>query len=157
MKLNERPLVKVLLSPFRNKPVWCQQWRLHSSLLCKDQQLRVCLPRWTRRATVLHQWVTPARVLLFFVCVFMFKALLSDPNQPQNSSNKNTIISNTQSPNFARALVSGYVPTVPAKATSSTPVANKVPSVPTETPHRGPALAKYVAKDSCRNNLYTSF
>lgn len=41
----EMPLVKVLLSPFRNKPLWGQQWRLHSSVLCKDQQLRVCLPR----------------------------------------------------------------------------------------------------------------
>lgn len=43
--LKESPLAKVLFSPFRNKPLWGQQWRLHSSLLCKDQQLRVCLPR----------------------------------------------------------------------------------------------------------------
>lgn len=46
IETNEMPLVKVLsVSLFRNKPLWRQQWWLHSSLLCEDQQLRVCLPR----------------------------------------------------------------------------------------------------------------
>lgn len=46
IETNEMPLVKVLSgSLFRNKPLWRQQWWLHSSLLCEDQQLRVCLPR----------------------------------------------------------------------------------------------------------------
>lgn len=40
--------------------------------------------------------------------------------------------------------VSGYVPTAPARATSSTPVPNKIPKSPTDTPHRGPSLVKYV-------------
>lgn len=51
-------LSKFPLSLFRNKPLWRQQWWLHSSLLCEDQQLRVCLPRWIRWTTLLHQWVT---------------------------------------------------------------------------------------------------
>lgn len=45
-------------------------------------------------------------------------------------------------PNFVCCVVSGYVPTVPARATSSTPPPNKIPPAPTETPHRGPALVK---------------
>lgn len=40
--------------------------------------------------------------------------------------------------------VSGYIPTSPARGTSSTPVPNKIPKVPTETPGRGPLLVKYV-------------
>ena len=40
--------------------------------------------------------------------------------------------------------VSGYIPTAPAGGTSSTPVPNKIPKVPTDAPHRGPALVKYV-------------
>lgn len=40
--------------------------------------------------------------------------------------------------------VSGYVPTSPARGTSSTPVPNKIPKAPTDTPDRGPLLVKYV-------------
>lgn len=40
--------------------------------------------------------------------------------------------------------VSGYIPTSPAKGPSSTPVPNEIPKGPTDTPHRGPSLVKYV-------------
>lgn len=40
--------------------------------------------------------------------------------------------------------VSGYIPTSPPRGTSSTSVPNKIPKAPTDTPHRGPSLVKYV-------------
>uniref|UniRef100_A0A7N6BYU7 EGF-like domain-containing protein n=1 Tax=Anabas testudineus TaxID=64144 RepID=A0A7N6BYU7_ANATE len=42
------------------------------------------------------------------------------------------------------STISGYVPTSPARGTSSTPVPNKIPKAPTDTPDRGPLLVKYV-------------
>lgn len=49
----------------------------------------------------------------------------------------------TVATSFCAFLVSGFVPTSPAKGTSSTPVPKR-PKSPTDRPHRGGAAVKYV-------------
>ncbi|KAA8596151.1 hypothetical protein FQN60_011442 [Etheostoma spectabile] len=43
-----------------------------------------------------------------------------------------------------RPCSTSYVPTSPARGTSSTPVPNKIPKAPTDTPHGGPSPVNYV-------------
>ncbi|XP_072236089.1 low-density lipoprotein receptor-related protein 4 isoform X1 [Leuresthes tenuis] len=58
------------------------------------------------------------------------------------------------------STISGYVPTAPAKGTSSTPVPNKMPKAPTDSPDKGHSLVNCTDKDlnteGCLNTVVTA-
>ncbi|XP_068581233.1 LOW QUALITY PROTEIN: low-density lipoprotein receptor-related protein 4 [Cebidichthys violaceus] len=58
------------------------------------------------------------------------------------------------------STISGYVPTSPARGTSSTPVPNKIPKAPTDSPHGGSSLVNCTDKnlnvEGCLSNVVTA-